>query len=40
MTDQRHADALRQKGLARARLFSWEATARATREVYSEALLA
>jgi glycosyltransferase involved in cell wall biosynthesis len=36
----RYADALRQKGYARARMFSWAQTARATREVYHEALLA
>jgi hypothetical protein len=29
---------LRQRGFTRARCFSWEATARLTREVYAEAI--
>ena len=40
LSDARLADALRQKGFARARTFSWERTAQATRDVYREALLA
>jgi glycosyltransferase involved in cell wall biosynthesis len=40
LEDRRYADALRQKGFARSRAFSWERTAQATREVYHEALLA
>ena len=40
LSDARLADALRQKGFARARTFSWERTAHATRDVYREALLA
>ncbi len=40
LTDSRRADALRQKGFLRAKTFSWEHTAQATREVYREALLA
>jgi glycosyltransferase involved in cell wall biosynthesis len=38
--DARYADALRQRGFVRARAFSWERAALATREVYREALLA
>jgi glycosyltransferase involved in cell wall biosynthesis len=40
LEDGRRADALRQKGFARARAFSWERAARATRDVYREAMLA
>jgi glycosyltransferase involved in cell wall biosynthesis len=40
LDDGRRADALRQKGFARARAFSWERAARATRDVYREAMLA
>jgi glycosyltransferase involved in cell wall biosynthesis len=39
LTDQRHAESLRQRGLRRAGEFSWRQTALATREVYREALL-
>jgi len=40
LDDPRSADALRQKGFARASGFSWDRAAEATREVYHEALLA
>jgi len=40
LTDARLADAMRQKGFARAATFSWERAARSTRDVYREALLA
>jgi len=40
IADARRADALRQKGFAHARTFSWERAAQATRDVYREALLA
>jgi glycosyltransferase involved in cell wall biosynthesis len=40
MTDARLAQSLRQRGFERARGFSWERAALATREVYREALLA
>jgi glycosyltransferase involved in cell wall biosynthesis len=40
LDDRRFGDALRQKGFARAREFSWDRAAKATREVYHEALLA
>lgn len=40
LSDTRLANALREKGFARARQFSWERAAHATREVYREALLA
>jgi glycosyltransferase involved in cell wall biosynthesis len=40
LQDPGRADALRQKGFARARTFAWERTARATRDIYHEALLA
>ncbi len=40
LTDPSRADALRHKGFARARDFSWERAAVATRDVYREALLA
>jgi glycosyltransferase involved in cell wall biosynthesis len=40
LTDPHRANALRQRGFARAASFSWQRTALATREVYREALLA
>ena len=40
LADQHLTDELRQKGFARARQFSWERAALATRDVYREALLA
>jgi glycosyltransferase involved in cell wall biosynthesis len=40
LTDAWRAEDLRQRGYARARLFSWERAALATRDVYREALLA
>jgi glycosyltransferase involved in cell wall biosynthesis len=40
LTNGADSTELRQRGFARARLFSWDAAARATREVYHEALLA
>jgi glycosyltransferase involved in cell wall biosynthesis len=40
LADPGRAAALRQRGLARAKAFSWDAAAHATREVYREALLA
>jgi glycosyltransferase involved in cell wall biosynthesis len=40
LTDRSRAATLRQTGFARARQFSWARAARATREVYREALLA
>jgi glycosyltransferase involved in cell wall biosynthesis len=40
LDNARYADALRQRGFARAGGFSWERAAEATREVYREALLA
>lgn len=40
LTDVRLADALRQKGFARAATFSWDRAALSTRDVYREALLA
>jgi glycosyltransferase involved in cell wall biosynthesis len=40
MTNPALAGELRQRGYARASRFSWERTARATRDVYREALLA
>jgi glycosyltransferase involved in cell wall biosynthesis len=40
LTTPRIAEQLRQRGFERARTFSWEQTALATREVYREALLA
>jgi glycosyltransferase involved in cell wall biosynthesis len=40
LTDGQTADALRQKGFARAATFSWHRAALATRDVYREALLA
>ena len=40
LSDARLADALRQKGFARAAAFSWDRAALATRDVYREALLA
>jgi len=40
LANSHRADALRQKGFARAMTFSWERAALATRDVYREALLA
>jgi glycosyltransferase involved in cell wall biosynthesis len=40
VTDSHRADALRLRGFVRAKAFSWERAAQATREVYREALLA
>ena len=40
LTDSRPADSLRLRGFVRAKAFSWERAAQATREVYREALLA
>jgi glycosyltransferase involved in cell wall biosynthesis len=40
LTNQRLATELRARGFARGKSFSWKGTARATREVYREALLA
>jgi glycosyltransferase involved in cell wall biosynthesis len=40
LTSASQADELRRRGFARASAFSWERAARATREVYREALLA
>jgi glycosyltransferase involved in cell wall biosynthesis len=40
LASQRLADDLRARGFARARMFSWDRTALATRDVYREALLA
>ena len=40
LTEPHRADTLRQKGFLRARSFSWQRTALATRDVYREALLA
>jgi glycosyltransferase involved in cell wall biosynthesis len=40
VTDQRLAAELRARGMSRARAFSWQRAARATREAYREALLA
>jgi glycosyltransferase involved in cell wall biosynthesis len=38
LTDRRYADGLRERGLARARAFTWEETARKTLEVYASAV--
>jgi glycosyltransferase involved in cell wall biosynthesis len=38
LSDEPWQTAMRQRGLARARSFSWERTARLTREVYAEAI--
>jgi glycosyltransferase involved in cell wall biosynthesis len=40
LTNSADSNELRQRGFARAKMFSWDAAARATREVYHEALLA
>jgi glycosyltransferase involved in cell wall biosynthesis len=40
LVEPRRAQAFRERGMARAKTFSWEAAAQATREVYREALLA
>ncbi|HEY1294870.1 MAG TPA: glycosyltransferase family 1 protein [Chloroflexota bacterium] len=40
LTDAHQANELRQRGFERAKAFSWERAAQATREVYREALLA
>jgi glycosyltransferase involved in cell wall biosynthesis len=40
LTNSADSNELRQRGFARVKMFSWDAAARATREVYHEALLA